>query len=300
MRLDQLAYIVIRSNRIDEWRRFALDTLGTMVTDLPDGSLRLKYDEWDYRVVVEPGEPDAFFASGWSVRSRTDWDAALRQAQERGVEVTVADQKDCLRRAVAGLFWFTDPAGNRHEIVWGRSLGATEFRSPVGVSRFVTGGLGLGHVVLPCDGDYDAAIEFYRSVLGLEYSDFFEREVKAGAPPLRVYFFHCANARQHSLAIASVPRAEGLFHFLLEVGGLDDVGRAMDRARHDGAPIVRSLGRHVNDSMVSFYLLTPSGFQIEYGFGGAEVDWSEHEVHQVSDGSYWGHEFQPGFKPAGS
>ena len=33
-----------------------------------------------------------------------------------------------------------------------------------------------------------------------------------------------------------------------------------------------SLGRHTNDEMISFYLRTPSGFDIEYGFGGKTVD----------------------------
>lgn len=300
MKLDQLAYIVIRSARIEEWRDLALNTLGTMVTDAPDGSIMLKYDQWQYRILIVPGESDAFVGSGWSVRSKDQWDAALRDIQASGVEFVIADRSRCRERLVAGLFSFTDPAGNNHEVVWGRTIGPKQFRSPVGISQFVAGDLGLGHVVLPCRGDFDKTLEFYRSVMGLHYSDYFEREVNPGAEPLRVYFFHCANARQHSLAIASVPNDVGLVHFMMEVESLDEVGYAMDRAARHQVPVVRSLGRHVNDSMVSFYILTPSGFQIEYGFGSELVDWSEHEVHQVSDGSYWGHVVQPGFRATGS
>ena len=29
-----------------------------------------------------------------------------------------------------------------------------------------------------------------------------------------------------------------------------------------------TLGTHTNDRMTSFYVRTPSGFEIEYGFGG--------------------------------
>ncbi len=49
---------------------------------------------------------------------------------------------------------------------------------------------------------------------------------------------------------------------------LDDVGRAMDRCARNKAPLVSTLGRHANDEMVSFYVRTPSGFDIEYGTGG--------------------------------
>jgi 3,4-dihydroxy-9,10-secoandrosta-1,3,5(10)-triene-9,17-dione 4,5-dioxygenase len=300
MMLDQLAYIVVQSAKIDEWRQLALNTLDTMVTDADDGSIMLKYDDWQYRLLIVPAESDAFVASGWSVLSEDEWVAALHDAQASGVDVTVADQRRCDQRLVAGLFSFTDPAGNQHEIVWGRTSGPAPFHSPTGITRFVTGDLGLGHVVLPCSGDFDKAIKFYRSVMGLEYSDYVRRQVRPGAEPLRVYFFHCANARQHSLALASVPNPVGLVHFLMEVESLDQVGYALDRAAREQAPVTRSLGRHVNDSMVSFYILTPSGFQIEYGFGGERMDWSHHEVHRISDGSYWGHVFQPGFKPTGS
>ena len=37
-------------------------------------------------------------------------------------------------------------------------------------------------------------------------------------------------------------------------------------------PLAMSLGRHTNDLMTSFYVRTPSGFEIEYGTGGLVVD----------------------------
>jgi hypothetical protein len=33
-----------------------------------------------------------------------------------------------------------------------------------------------------------------------------------------------------------------------------------------------NLGKHTNDHMVSFYLRTPSGFNVEYGWGAREMD----------------------------
>ena len=40
----------------------------------------------------------------------------------------------------------------------------------------------------------------------------------------------------------------------------------------EGWAVTRTLGRHTNDQMISFYLTTPSGFHIEYGYGGLQGD----------------------------
>ncbi|WP_405970516.1 VOC family protein [Streptomyces sp. NBC_00988] len=295
MKLDQLAYAVIGSARIPEWRDFAVKVLGTMTEDGPDGALYLKYDEWHYRVLVLPAPDERFVAAGWSVRSRAAYLAALDDAKAAGLTVEEGGAEECDVRMVKEFFRFRDPNGTDHEVCWGRTMSAIPFVSPAGVSRFVTGDLGMGHVVLPSRGDFEECLGFYENVMGLEYSDFFGRRVGPDGKQLRGYFFHCDNARQHSLALIEAPDPTGLIHFLVEVGTLDDVGRAMDRARDEGAPLVRSLGRHVNDSVVSFYLESPSGFHIEYGFGGEVMDWTDHEVRNVSYGTHWGHEWQPGY-----
>src|SRR5919109_115648 len=76
--------------------------------------------------------------------------------------------------------------------------------------RFVTGELGLGHVVLGRP-DTDDLVHFYRDVLGFRVSD----TVAIG--PISLVFFH-VNPRHHSLALAAIPGAPaGLGHFMLEV-----------------------------------------------------------------------------------
>ena len=53
-------------------------------------------------------------------------------------------------------------------------------------------------------------------------------------------------------------------------------------------PINRTLGRHTNDHMVSFYMASPSGFEVEYGWGARTVDDSTWQVQQHTTGSMWG------------
>jgi hypothetical protein len=45
-----------------------------------------------------------------------------------------------------------------------------------------------------------------------------------------------------------------------------------------------------NDHMVSFYLRTPSGFNVEYGWGAREVDDATWQVQVHTAGSIWGHQ----------
>jgi 3,4-dihydroxy-9,10-secoandrosta-1,3,5(10)-triene-9,17-dione 4,5-dioxygenase len=87
----------------------------------------------------------------------------------------------------------------------------------------------------------------------------------------------------------------GCVHMMVEVPDMDEVGRALDRRHKHGAKLMATLGRHVNDRMTSFYLLSPSGFAIEYGYGGRVVDWSRNVVHQTTEVSLWGHDFSIGF-----
>jgi hypothetical protein len=77
---------------------------------------------------------------------------------------------------------------------------------------------------------------------------------------------------------------------MIEVQRLEDVGCAYERAQDLGVPITMSLGQHVNDRMLSFYVRTPAGFEVEYGWKGLLVDeatWTATEFG--GRGDLWGH-----------
>ena len=46
--------------------------------------------------------------------------------------------------------------------------------------------------------------------------------------------------------------------------------------------------------MISFYMKTPSGFDLEFGYGGLQVDWARHNAFEFTRVSLWGHDFGAG------
>ena len=76
---------------------------------------------------------------------------------------------------------------------------------------------------------------------------------------------------------------------MVELNALDDVGAAYDMALAENGRVALTLGRHPNDRMVSFYVNTPSGFLLEYGWGGRTVDDATWVVEETPVRSLWGH-----------
>jgi len=73
------------------------------------------------------------------------------------------------------------------------------------------------------------------------------------------------------------------------VSDIDQVGFALERATKAGFTITATLGRHKNDHMLSFYMRSPAGFEIEIGCGGRHVDDATWVVNHFTDGDLWGH-----------
>ena len=289
-----LGYITVDSTQMDRWQAFAADVLGAQ--PVFDGEeLRLRIDGRPYRVIVVPGDRDHLRAAGWEVRDAETLarlEASLTSAR---VEFERATPGEAFRRGVGGLVRLRDPSGNRLELFHSPLLANERFVSPAGVSEFVTGDMGLGHVVLPAPA-YDETVAFYTGLLGFRLSD----RIRLGADEdggggARLQFYHC-NPRHHSLALMEAPHPAGLVHLMLEVPTLDEVGFALDRCLRADVPLSATLGRHTNDEMVSFYMKSPSGFDIEYGFGGIRLDLGEVSTSEITAVSHWGHDFSIGFR----
>jgi 3,4-dihydroxy-9,10-secoandrosta-1,3,5(10)-triene-9,17-dione 4,5-dioxygenase len=103
---------------------------------------------------------------------------------------------------------------------------------------------------------------------------------------------HADNGRHHSVAIGEMPASpSACVHLMLEYPTLDDVKACFARMEQEGVPESASLGRHSNDKMTSFYMRTPSGFDMEIGSDGLVIDPSNWKVTSCDSPSEWGHEW---------
>lgn len=291
--VKSLAYVVLRTADLDRWRAFACDVLGLMPTaDSTDDRLLLRMDDRPFRFLIEKGEGEGFVGAGWELADEREYRRTIDTLCARGIAVEEADPAEAKQRAVAALARCTDPSGTRLELHWGRVVDYTPFRSPAGVSGFLTGDMGLGHVVLPA-ADLAASLAFYRHVLGFADTDYIRVPLSPdpNGPAAQVHFLHCRNPRHHSLALTDMPQPSGAVHVMIEALSVDDVGYALDRVKASGAHLSASLGRHTNDRMLSFYVRTPGGFDIEFGTGGWQVDWSAYVPTISLKDSAWGHEW---------
>ncbi|MDO9127145.1 MAG: VOC family protein, partial [Parvibaculum sp.] len=212
----------------------------------------------------------------------------LRERLEKaGVRHSPASDNLTKERGVRDLLVLTDPAGLQVEVYVGATaLTNVPFNSPAGVSGFMTGGQGAGHVVLASE-KMDEVRDFYTRLLGFRLSDTIGIPISPDFT-LVLEFYHC-NPRHHTLALAPMPAPKRLHHFMVEMATLDDVGFAMDRIGECGVKQTLSWGKPSNDQLVSFYAATPSGFEVEVGTAGIEVHDDVWRVthHEVT--SMWGH-----------
>ena len=290
-RVTQLGYLGIGVSNVDAWKQFAAHTLGLQVHDPDsDGTVFLKMDEYHHRFALRANGHNDIDYVGWEVADEHALSALRGQLEGAGVALQAGSTDLAAQRRVVDLIVFDDPDGVRTEVFYGPLVNYDRpFASPRAISGFETGTQGLGHIVLAV-ADVERSIHFYRDVLGMRISDFVQtsRLAPAGSNSRRMAFFHC-NPRHHSVAFLGASITPRLRHFMLQTQSLDDVGSTYTLCQDQGVPINRTLGRHTNDHMVSFYMESPSGFEVEYGWGARTVDDSTWQVQQHTTGSMWGH-----------
>ena len=286
----ELGYLGFEVSDLLRWERFAAEVLGVGVRPGPQGTRLLRLDAAPARFILAEGQADDFSFAGWKVGSTADVDAFAAHLEVLGLKGTYASDDELAVRNATRMLHFKDPEDNRHEVYAEAASSQYAFKSELVTSGFVTGQGGAGHVVFEA-GNYPATIDFATRVLGMKVSDHVNLEVGPGMK-IEVSFFH-TNERHHSMAVA--PRApvpgpqKRIHHFMIEVSDMSDVGRARDRCLNFGLPVVMDIGQHPNDRMISFYAHTPSGFLVEFGWGGVKVDDATWKVDAYDRISNWGH-----------
>ncbi len=278
--IQQLAYLGLEVSDLAAWRSFATTVLGANVTEV-DGGLGIQLDARDHRILLTEGPANDLIFVGWQAdEAGAAW--LLESLSSAGVSVR-EDPALAKQRGARRLLCFEDPSGIPTEVAVGPFAEVKFFPGKKAPNGFVAGSQGLGHVALTSP-DRITGEHFYGDLLGMQLRD----RIRATFGPYEVDLaFFGVNRRHHSVAVGGTLDRR-LHHLMLQYADLDDLGRVIDRAARANI-LATTLGKHPNDGMLSGYVKTPSGFEVELGWGGIEVDsaqWEPQTHHRIA---IWGH-----------
>ena len=245
-----------------------------------DRTAYLKMDRRQWRFAVHPcaeGEQGLAYL-GFELSHDDALATALEFIAKAGVVVREGTEEECAARSVGSLAVLEDPAGQLELFV--RPIVDQPMRGDQPI-EFLTGDLGMGHVVLYV-ADIEPALAFYRDVLGFRRTDY----MNFGPNGMGIHFLRCTR-RHHSLALLQVGPPQGLQHVMFE--------NEPRRRRHGPRPRSRRAfdlleSRSPPERQDGVLLHEgPSGFDVEIGWDGVLVgdDWVEHEF--AGGGDDWGH-----------
>jgi 2,3-dihydroxybiphenyl 1,2-dioxygenase len=285
-----LGYVVVESRKLAEWQRFAHDGLGLHADTIEDGVLPLRIDGHDRRIVVREGPAEDVVAIGWQLRDEHALQLALARLRGSGLDVREVDGVEAARRGVEGFWAFDGPKRLRFELFTRPLPGDRPL--DMQASGFITGDLGMGHFAMTTR-EPEAALRFFQGCFDARLSDTIEDRLNGVTLELG---FLRLNERHHSVAVAATrgqrmnPLRTSIHHLNLQAASLDDVTLAYRRMRQMGYRIANGIGQHPNDRELSFYVTTPSDFEIELGWNPIlvtdEAGWQPAHYRGIS---LWGH-----------
>ncbi|WP_433594343.1 VOC family protein [Nocardia sp. CA-145437] len=287
-----LGYVVVQSNRLTDWRRFGADAIGLHVDDVDPNTLRFRLDDRSCRFLIRRGSAEDVIALGWQVDDHETFDRIIARVTDRGVPIIEGAKEEAALRGVERLWRFAGPKGIAQEI----------FTVPVTTSEplrmqssgWVTGEAGLGHVAI-LSREPESIRGYFHTVFDSRLSDYIDENVSGLKMKIR---FLRVNERHHSIAIANIrgvkidPIRTSVQHINIQSATLDDMLASYQRVKDLGFRMQWSVGQHTNDRELSYYCVTPSGFELEVGWNpiviGPELEatWEPTTYQGIS---IWGH-----------
>ncbi|MFQ6398716.1 VOC family protein [Nocardia sp. KC 131] len=287
-----LGYVVVQSNQLLDWRRFGAEAIGLHVDELDRDMLRFRLDDHACRFLIRRGPAEDAVALGWQVDDHETFDRIVARVADRGVPIIEGSPEEADLRGVQRLWRFAGPKGIAQEI----------FTTPVTTpeplrmrsSGWVTGEAGLGHVAV-VSREPEAMRDYYRTVFDSRLTDYIDENISGLRMKIR---FLRVNERHHSIAIANIrgvkidPLRTRVQHINVQSATLDDMLASFQRVTKLGFRMRWSVGQHSNDRELSYYCVTPSGFELEVGWNpiviGPELE-STWEPTTYQGISIWGH-----------
>lgn len=285
-----LGYIVIETEKFSDWRRFGRDAIGMHLDDGPTDAMRFRLDDNECRFLLQRGPAEDVTTLGWHLDDHEAFETVLARVRNHGVPVTEGGDEEAALRGVERLVRFPGPNGLTQEVFTRARTGAALLQMATD-GGFVTGEAGMGHVAV-CTTKPHQVRGYYDALLDARLSDYIDETISGVKCKIR---FLRVNERHHTVAIAAVNRMRlnpirtRVQHLNTQVADLDDMTAAYQRVKQLGFRMALGVGQHTNDKELSFYAVTPSGFDWEVGWNPIVVDETTWEPCTYRGISIWGH-----------
>ena len=248
IQLKDLRYCRVATGDLEHAATFATRILGLEVVGRERDAIYLRADDRDHTLVFYRGKPGEH-AVAFELDDGAALDAAGALLEQLHHPVRRGSRDEAEQRRVDALLVFTDPSGNRIELVTRpHASGRRYFASrDAGIT-------GFSHIGLR---SIDPARDelFWTQVCGARVSD------RIGvAPLLRIDEVH------HRIALFPSAYA-GIQHINHQVLGIDDIMRSYYLLREQGVRIVFGPGRHPTSGAMFLYFEGPDGLVYEYSSG---------------------------------
>jgi 2,3-dihydroxybiphenyl 1,2-dioxygenase len=287
----RMGYVVVASQRLEQWESFGAQGIGMHLDKPAPGVLAFRMDSHTRRLIVKRGNEEDVVASGWQVDNEEVLAEIVGRLKADGVQVRAGSGEEAQLRGVESFVGFSGPKQMSVELYTRPKK--TDAALAMKSSGFVTGDIGMGHLAITSK-EPEAMLGFWKKYFDARLTDKIEARIRG--IDLEIEFMRL-NARHHSVAVAATrgkrmdPMRTRIQHMNLEVASLDDMTNAYLNCRKLGFKVAMGVGLHTNDKDLSFYVVTPSDFQIELGWNPVLVEdestW-EPKVHQGI--SLWGHQ----------
>lgn len=285
-----LGYVVVETNRFADWRRFGRDAIGMHCDETLSDVMRFRIDDAQCRFLLQRGPAEDVTALGWQLDDHESFDELLARLTGYGIAVTDGTDEEAALRGVERLVRFPGPNGLALEVFIRARLDEHPLTMAVR-DGFVTGESGIGHIAVVATKP-EQVHAYYGSLFDARLSDFIDETI--GGLKFKIRFLR-VNQRHHSVAIAAVKRLPinpirtRIQHLNIEVASLGDLTDSYQRVRELGFRMALSVGQHTNDKELSYYAVTPSGFEWEVGWNPILVDEATWEPKTHQGISIWGH-----------
>lgn len=252
-RYRRLAYVALNVTDFARSDRFYRDMLGLQAAGATaHGEHLYRCSRRHHDLILHQGSAPGLRRVAWQMESVEDLARLRRHLAHLGLAVHTMDADYCASMGLDQAFQITEPHTGATFEYCAELVDADTPYTPT-VTRIVR----LGHVVLGAR-DYETTERFFTDELNYRVSDRID-----GA----VTFMRCfPNPLHHSFGL-SKSDSNRLHHVNFMVTDIDDIGRALHRARKLDVPVVFGPGRHPPSESIFLYFLDPDGNTLEYSFG---------------------------------